>query len=64
MKYLVYGRFYASKFIGEFEANSPEEAREIAESSDNNYVSLCHQCAGEIDLNEMSAYEFDVEELG
>lgn len=47
MKYRCYGSIRASKYLGEFEANSEKEARELAEKSDEFYVSMCHQCASE-----------------
>ena len=62
-KYRVYGMFYASRFIGTFEANSPEEAEDMASESEENYVSLCHQCAHDIELSDHSASEFEVEEV-
>lgn len=46
-KYSVYGRVVATKFIGEFEADSEEEAIKMAE--DEAYVSVCHQCSSEVD---------------
>lgn len=44
-KYRVVGKVYASKYLGEFEANSPEEAVELALASDAASVCLCHQCS-------------------
>lgn len=46
-KYNVYGTVVGSKYLGVFEASSAEEAVEKALQSDEAYVSLCHQCAGE-----------------
>lgn len=60
-KYAVYGVMTGSKFLGEFEANSPEEAKEMAANSEQNNVCLCHQCADEIELNEFSFQDFQVE---
>jgi len=61
MKYLVYGIISASKFIGEFEAESKEKAIEMAENSENCYTpGLCHQCSGEINLGDI--YEIEAEE--
>lgn len=62
-KYRVYGIFTASKFIGEFEADTPEAAENLAAESGNNYASLCHQCVDQIELNDCSASEFQVEEV-
>lgn len=47
MKYNVYALITGSKFLGEYEADSPEEACAMAEP--NADVSICHQCAKEID---------------
>lgn len=60
-KYHVYGIFSASKYLGEFEANSQEEAEEMAAESPGNYASLCHQCAKEVSLSDCSATAFEVE---
>lgn len=46
-KYSVYGKVVATKFIGEFEAESKEEAIKMAE--DEAYVSICHQCSSEVE---------------
>ncbi len=45
MKYSVYAAVVGSKFIGEFEANSKEEAIALAEVSDAAWPMLCHQCS-------------------
>jgi len=62
MKYRVYGIMTASVQLGEYEASSAEEAKEMAEkdSSANHYPSLCYQCAGEVDLTDV--YELQTEE--
>lgn len=60
-KYAVYGVMTGSKFLGEFEANSPEEAQEMAANSEENSVCLCHQCSDEIELNDFAFQEFQVE---
>lgn len=46
-KYNVVGKVYASKFLGVFEADTPEEAVEMALNSDSASICLCHQCADE-----------------
>ena len=57
-KYSVYGVVVGTKHIGEYEANSKEEAIEMAEN--DAYVSLCHQCAGsEIDEPEIDELRAD-----
>jgi len=45
--YSVSASVRGSKYIGEFEASSKEEAMEIALKSDEMYISLCHQCSSE-----------------
>ena len=60
--YRVYGLWTASKFIGEFEANSEEEAIAMAEDSDESYASLCHQCSKNLDLSDLYPYKFEAEE--
>jgi len=46
-KYRVYGTVMGGKFLGEYEADTKEEAEEMAwENAD---VSLCHQCSCECD---------------
>lgn len=42
-KYSVTGKVVGSKYLGEVEADSLEQAFEKAEKLDF-YVSLCHQC--------------------
>ena len=60
--YRVYGLWTASKLIGEFEANSEEEAIAMAEDSDEAYASLCHQCSREIELGDIYPYKHEAEE--
>jgi hypothetical protein len=47
MKYRVYGIVKGGKYLGEFEANSQEEAVEMGLNSDEAQVYLCHQCSGD-----------------
>lgn len=51
--YRIYGHYNGSKFLGEVQARDKKEALSLAEDSqeiqDATYVSLCHQCAGEVD---------------
>jgi len=60
-KYRVYGVMTASAVIGEYEANDEEEARELADMDKQAgwHPSVCHQCAGTIDLGDI--YESQVE---
>lgn len=61
-KYYVYGAVSASKFIGEFEANSAEEAEQMAWDSGEVYASVCHQCSDDVSDPEIT--EIYVEEVG
>ena len=58
MKYRCYAIYTASKYLGTVDANSEIEAEAKGEELDC-YPSLCHQCAGEIELGD--AYEVQVE---
>lgn len=60
-KYRVYSIATASVFLGEFEADTKEKAMEIAANENPPHHSLCHQCAGEIDLGDF--YEEQAEEI-
>ena len=55
--YRVYALYAASKCLGEVEAENAEEA--IDKLSEETYVSLCWQCAGEVNLGD--CYEFETE---
>lgn len=43
----VYGAVSATKFLGTFEAETAEEAEEMAMEA-NGHVSVCHHCADEV----------------
>lgn len=60
-KWAVYAIFTASKYIGEFDGDTKDDALEEAEDSGDCYVTLCHQCSHQIDLGD--AYEFQAEEI-
>lgn len=45
--YSVYGTVTGSKYLGDFQATTPEEAIDMAIDSDAGHVSLCHQCSGQ-----------------
>ena len=48
----------ASKYLGEFEADSEEEAIEMALNSEEASVSICHQCSHDVsdpEINEANA---------
>ena len=44
-KWSVWGAVHGTKYLGEFEADTKEEAEELALESDEAAVRLCHQCA-------------------
>lgn len=60
-KYRAYAVVHSSKYLGEFEAASREEAEQMAWESDEAYVSLCHQCAREI--NDPDIVDIELEEV-
>ena len=48
-RYNVYAPFVATKFLGEFEADTPDAAIKAAlQSEGSDDVGLCHQCAGKV----------------
>jgi hypothetical protein len=50
-KFTVVGLISASKTIGTYEAETKEEAIEMAmDDNGNHYISLCHQCSREVDI--------------
>ncbi|MEK3838670.1 hypothetical protein [Paenibacillus sp. FSL R7-0128] len=60
-KFRIYGRVVATKYIGEFEADTKEQAERMAWDSDEAYVSVCHQCSKEVEDPEIR--ELEVEEV-
>lgn len=52
MKFKVGGAVHASTYIGEFQANTPEEAMQMAHEVAG--ISVCHQCAGSIEDPELA----------
>ncbi len=60
-KFALYAMFTASKSLGEFVAETEARAIAMAEESGELYVSICHQCAREIDLGD--CYEIQAEEV-
>lgn len=59
-KYAVWGLIPASTYLGEVEADSPEEAKEKALDLDCR-ARLCHQCANHLTIDD--PYDFDVDEI-
>jgi hypothetical protein len=60
-KFHVYGKMTASKYLGTFEATSKKKAIEAALNSEANFLNICHQCNGEIDLADSIFEEADAE---
>ena len=64
MKYKVYGNYVFSKFLGEVEASSQEEAIEKALDDAPENAWLCVQCAGEFEdageLDEISIVAVEI----
>lgn len=58
MKYSVYAQAMAYQYLGEIEANSPEEAEELANDLYNKDGSLFTNCHNAFDLGEVEvSYE-------
>lgn len=60
-KYRVYAIATASWVLGEYEAETPEEAEKMVDDDQTAemYKSLCHQCSAEVEVGD--AYKFEVE---
>jgi len=54
-KYQVYGNAILTVKLGEYEAESEDEAQTMAESDDaaNWHPTLCYQCAGEYEVSDI-----------
>jgi hypothetical protein len=63
--YRVYGKVVGTKYIGEFEAESKEEAEKMAMGSDKFSVSVCHYCSSECEDPEIESVivESDEDEI-
>ncbi len=61
-RYKAYGRVSASKYLGEVEAKSEEEAVEKAFDLDACYVSVCHQCSEDVEDPEIHEINVSVVE--
>lgn len=48
-KYSVHATIVGSKFLGEFDAETAEEAERLAVQSDAARMCLCHQCSSQVD---------------
>lgn len=53
-KFRVSATVVGSKYIGEFEAETAEEAEVMAWQSGNAHVSMCHECTDECEDPECS----------
>jgi hypothetical protein len=60
-RYRVYSIATASVCLGEFEAETEDEAKEKALAENPPDAMLCHQCAGEIELGDF--YEEQADEI-
>ena len=61
-KWNITGAVRGSKYLGIFEAETKEQAIEMALNSDECHVSLCHQCSSECEdpeIDEVFAEEED-----
>lgn len=47
-KWHVYGKVYATKYLGCFEAATSDETESMALEA-NGHVSVCHQCSSEVE---------------
>jgi len=62
-KYRVYGIASASTVIGEYEAESEQEAADMAANDQNaDYdLGLCYQCSRKVEIGDI--YEYQAEEI-
>ncbi len=49
----------ATKYIGEYEAASAEEAEQMAWNSDEAYISVCRHCSYEVEDPEIDRMEVE-----
>jgi len=64
-KFRIYGLYYASKFIGTFEADDEGAAVEKAYKEGDWWAGLCYHCSGEIDIGDCCDVEIEeVKEAG
>jgi len=52
-RFTVHATVVGGKYLGEYEADSEEQAIEMA-LEENGHVSLCHQCSGECEDAEIT----------
>jgi hypothetical protein len=61
-RYRVYGTVTASKYLGEVEASSEEEAEKKAWAMDVASVSVCHQCSRDVSDPEISEITVELDD--
>lgn len=61
-KWSVTGVVVGSKYLGVFEAETKEEAEQMALESEKAYCSLCHQCTDECEDPEIDRCVAELEE--
>ena len=61
-RYRAYGVVYGGKYLGTVEADSKEEAINKAQELDSCYVSICHQCADEIDDPQIDRVQVELDD--
>jgi hypothetical protein len=44
VRFRIYGTVSGGKYLGEYEAETEQEAKDMALESDKAYISLCHVC--------------------
>nr|WP_297388201.1 hypothetical protein [uncultured Roseateles sp.] len=62
-KFRVYGIVTGTKYLGEFEAETEEEATAMGLNSTNNSLSICHRCSESFDLDDVACGDAHVEEV-
>jgi len=61
-KYKVWGRVIGEKYLGEVEAETAAEARELGLELDTIWVSLCSHCSGECTDPEVADVDVELSE--
>lgn len=61
-KYRVYSLATASLFLGEFDAETEDQAIELAIKENPPHASLCHHCSDEIELGDFYTEEAELVE--
>lgn len=59
-KYRVYGIITGDKFLGEYEAETEDQAKQQAEGEA--FINLCHHCSKEIDGAEIQELQIELVE--